>query len=67
MYSVIFFGGGWGLNPGPCIYYALSISIELSSRGHVFSHLNISHGRCTQAFHFYVVNYWLYSSMDCVH
>jgi len=28
------FGGGWGLNPGPCIFYALSLSTELSSRGH---------------------------------
>ena len=28
-----FFGGGWGLNPGPCIYYALFIIIELSARG----------------------------------
>jgi len=26
------FGGG-GLNPGPCIFYALSIPTELSSRG----------------------------------
>lgn len=29
----IFFGGGRGSNPGPCIFYALSIPTELSSRG----------------------------------
>jgi ribonuclease HI len=28
-----FFGGGRGLNPGPCIFYALSILTELCSRG----------------------------------
>jgi len=28
--------GGQGLNPGPCIFYALSIPIELSSRGQLF-------------------------------
>jgi len=28
-----FFGGGRVLNPIPCIYYALSLPIELSSRG----------------------------------
>jgi hypothetical protein len=35
-YSMPFFflGGGQGLNPGPCIYYALCIPTELSSRGH---------------------------------
>ena len=27
------FCGGRGLNPEPCIYYALSLLIELSSRG----------------------------------
>jgi len=31
----IFFGGGRGLNLQPCIYYALSISTELSSREHM--------------------------------
>jgi hypothetical protein len=31
-----FFGGGRGSNHGPCIYYALSIPTELSSRGHLF-------------------------------
>jgi len=29
----ITFSDDWGLNPGPCIHYALSISTELSSRG----------------------------------
>jgi len=29
----IFFGGGRGSNPRPCIYYALSIPTELSSKG----------------------------------
>jgi len=27
-----FFGGCWGLNLEPCIYYTLSLPIELSSR-----------------------------------
>jgi len=31
----IFFSVGRGLNPGPCIYYSLSIPTELSSRGHM--------------------------------
>jgi hypothetical protein len=26
-----FFCGGWDLNPGPCIYYALSQPTEISS------------------------------------
>ena len=30
-----FFGGGWGSNPRPCIFYALSIPTELNSRGHI--------------------------------
>jgi len=30
-----FFCGGRGLNPKPCIYYALSLSIELNSWGHL--------------------------------
>jgi len=30
-----FFCGGRGLNPRPCIFYALSLSTELSSRGHI--------------------------------
>jgi len=29
----MFFGGGRGLNPRPCIYYALSLPTELNSRG----------------------------------
>jgi len=29
---LFFLGGGRGSNPGPCIFYALSIPIELSSR-----------------------------------
>jgi len=28
----MFFGGGRGFNPGPCIFYALSILTELSSQ-----------------------------------
>jgi len=28
-----FFGSGRGLNPGPCIFYALSQPTELSSQG----------------------------------
>ena len=30
-----FFCGGRGLNPGPCIFYALSLSTELNSREHI--------------------------------
>jgi len=30
---VFFFGGVRDLNPGPCIYYTLSLLPELSSRG----------------------------------
>jgi len=30
MVIFIFFGGGWGLNPELCIYYALSVPTELS-------------------------------------
>jgi len=30
-YPDSFFGGGQGLNPGPCIYYALSLPTELCS------------------------------------
>jgi len=33
--KTLFFGGVRGLNPGPCIYYALSLPTELSSRGQV--------------------------------
>jgi len=29
---LLLFGGGRDLNPGPCIFYALSIPIELSSQ-----------------------------------
>jgi len=29
-FSFHIFVGVWGLNPGPCIYYVLSLSIELS-------------------------------------
>lgn len=32
---LFFLCGGWGLNLGPCIYYALYLPIELSSRGHL--------------------------------
>ena len=32
-YSIFFFCGGRSLNPKPCIFYALSLPIELSSRG----------------------------------
>jgi hypothetical protein len=32
-WSLFFFCGGRGLNPRPCIYYALSILTKLSSRG----------------------------------
>jgi len=31
--TFFFFCGSQGLNPGPCIYYALSLQTELSSRG----------------------------------
>jgi hypothetical protein len=38
----IFFGGGRGLNLKPYIYYALSLTIELSSQGHtVYIYNNI--------------------------
>jgi len=30
---IYIFGSGRGLNPGPCIFYALSQPTELSSRG----------------------------------
>jgi len=30
------FGGGRGSNPGPCIFYVLSIPTKLSSRGQSF-------------------------------
>jgi hypothetical protein len=30
-----FFCGGRYLNPGPCIFYALSVPTELCSRGHI--------------------------------
>jgi len=36
-FVVLFFGGGRGSNHEPCIYYALFIPIELSSRGHFIS------------------------------
>ena len=32
-YVGVFPGGDRDSNPGPCIYYALSLSTELSSRG----------------------------------
>jgi len=32
VYDFLFLFGGWGLNPEPCIYYALSLSTELNSR-----------------------------------
>ena len=35
-FLVFFFGVGRGLNPGPCIYYALSLPTELSSRERFF-------------------------------
>jgi len=35
----LFFCGGRGLNPGPCIYHALSLPTELSSRGDQQSYL----------------------------
>jgi len=38
-YFYIYFGGGRGLNPGPCIYYALSLRTELSSRGHTYFYI----------------------------
>jgi len=31
--SRLFFGGGRGLNPEPCIYYVLFLPTELSSQG----------------------------------
>jgi len=34
--QLFFLGGGRGLNLEPCIYYALSLPIELSSRGHFY-------------------------------
>lgn len=40
----IFFGSDRGLNPDPCVFYALSKSTELSSRGHMsntFIHISI--------------------------
>jgi hypothetical protein len=43
--SAAFFGGGRGSNPGPYIFYALSIPTELSSRGHIGLLLNYTvHG-----------------------
>ena len=38
---ILFFCGGRGLNPGHCIYYALSIPTELSSRGQTMVICNI--------------------------
>jgi len=35
------FCGGRGSNPGPCIYYALSVPTEISSRGQVQCNLNV--------------------------
>ena len=35
--KTFFFGGGRDSNPGPCIYYALSIPTELSSWGQIGS------------------------------
>ena len=31
--KVFFFCGGWGLNPEPYIYYALSLPTKLNSHG----------------------------------
>jgi hypothetical protein len=40
------FGGGRGSNPEPCIYYVLSLSTELSSRGQVW--FDLSSCKCFQ-------------------
>jgi len=37
----LIFGGGKCLNPEPCIYYALSIPTELSSRGPTISLISL--------------------------
>jgi len=31
----VFLDGGWGSNPKPCIYCALSLAIKLSSQGYI--------------------------------
>ena len=35
--SSLLFGGGWVLNPKLCIYYALFLPTELSSRGQILN------------------------------
>lgn len=40
IYHIRFFGGGWGSNSRPYIFYALSIPTELSSQGHISHSLN---------------------------
>ena len=43
-YSLIdIFYGGWDLNSEPCIYYALSLPTELSSRRHSLIDITTCH------------------------
>jgi len=44
--SDFFICDGRGLNSGPSIYYALSISTELNSRGHMSKFLCIKQNAC---------------------
>ena len=54
----LFFGGGQDSNPGPCLFYALFIPTELSSRGHVW------YGLCKNGLNFDIYSFLVHSKKN---